>query len=57
MKILDGEVLHGDHIVVDGEKDGKMVANSVKAEKSTAAKPGKTTDTKSDSMDKKPATK
>ena len=39
------------------EKDGKMVANSVKAEKSTAAKPGKTTDTKSDSMDKKPATK
>ncbi|HEX7230477.1 MAG TPA: hypothetical protein VF452_08785 [Candidatus Binatia bacterium] len=39
------------------EKDGKMVASSVKAEKSTASKSGKTTDTKSDSMDKKPATK
>ena len=39
------------------EKDGKMVANSVKAEKSTASKSGKTTDTKSDSMDKKPTTK
>jgi ATP-dependent Clp protease ATP-binding subunit ClpB len=25
LKILDGEVLHGDHIVVDGDKDGKMV--------------------------------
>jgi ATP-dependent Clp protease ATP-binding subunit ClpB len=25
LKILDGEVLHGDHIVVDGDKDGKMI--------------------------------
>jgi ATP-dependent Clp protease ATP-binding subunit ClpB len=25
LKILDGEVLNGDHIVVDGDKDGKMV--------------------------------
>jgi hypothetical protein len=39
------------------EKDGKMVANSVKAEKSTTAKSDKAMDKKSDSMDKKPATK
>lgn len=39
------------------EKDGKMVASSVKAEKSTASKSDKTTDKKTDSMDKKPATK
>ena len=39
------------------EKDGKMVANSVKAEKSTASKSDKSMDKKSDSMDKKPATK
>ena len=39
------------------EKDGKMVANSVKAEKSTASKSDKPTDKKTDSMDKKPATK
>ena len=38
------------------EKDGKMVANSVKADKSTASK-SDAMDKKSDSMDKKPATK
>jgi uncharacterized protein DUF5666 len=40
------------------EKDGKMIASSVKAEaKSTAASPEKATEKKSDVMEKKPATK
>jgi hypothetical protein len=40
------------------EKDGKMIASSVKAEpKTTAAKPEKATEKKSDVTEKKPATK
>ena len=40
------------------EKDGKMIASSVKAEaKTTAAKPEKATEKKGDVTDKKPATK
>ena len=40
------------------EKDGKMIASSVKAEaKTTAANPEKATEKKGDVMEKKPATK
>jgi hypothetical protein len=40
------------------EKDGKMIASSVKAEpKTSAAKPEKATEKKSDMTEKKPATK
>jgi hypothetical protein len=40
------------------EKDGKAIASSVKADKSTAAKSDKATEKKSDmTTDKKPATK
>jgi hypothetical protein len=40
------------------EKDGKMIASSVKAEaKTTAAKPATTTEKKADMTEKKPATK
>jgi hypothetical protein len=47
----------GDMVTVSySEKDGKMVANSVKADKSTASK-SKAMDKQSDMMDKKPATK
>jgi hypothetical protein len=48
----------GDMVTVSySEKDGKMVANSVKANKSTASKSAKGMDKQSDMMDKKPATK
>lgn len=47
----------GDMVTVSySEKDGKMVANSVKADKSTASK-SKAMDKQSDMTDKKPATK
>jgi hypothetical protein len=47
----------GDMVTVSySEKDGKMVANSVKADKSTASK-SKAMDKQTDMMDKKPATK
>ena len=39
LKILDGEVLNGDHIVVDGDKNGKMVFNvSERVGEKTAAR-------------------
>lgn len=48
----------GDMVTVSySEKDGKMVANSVKADKSTASKAAKGMDKQSDMMEKKPATK
>lgn len=47
----------GDMVTVSySEKDGKMVANSVKADKSTASKSAKGMDKQSDMMEK-PATK
>ena len=49
----------GDMVRVSySEKDGKMIASSVKAEaKTAAAKPEKATEKKNDVMEKKPATK
>jgi Cu/Ag efflux protein CusF len=48
----------GDMVTVSySEKDGKMVASSVKADKSTASKSAKGMDKQSDMMEKKPATK
>jgi ATP-dependent Clp protease ATP-binding subunit ClpB len=39
LKILDGQVLNGDHIVVDGDKNGKMIFNvSERVGEKTSAK-------------------